>query len=253
MKKLSLSCAAVFICVLYSGCAYNGAVVNNTPGNTIPAKAGSTYIYNNTPIDTSGKLLTDSAYQSVDSVAATGMSFSGKTNVTQFTSRNLKTGIVTPSYINFEANGDISEFIGGSFLSVLGITLPNWVTYPIQTHVSSGFKILDTSFSYPLPVLGNVPIHIIVVDSITYVNWDLFTLNNAYIPEFNLKHRTNYSGAVRIIIEQPLFNSDGITTLAFAPSIGYYTNKTTQPFKVPLGLFPSIQGTQKILVAYNLK
>jgi hypothetical protein len=252
MKILSLFSSVVIACAFLVGCSYNPGVPL-VPGKTIPAGAGSTYIYSNTPIDTTGKLLTDSTYFTVDSVAAAGTTYSGKTNVTRFSIRNTKTGVVTLSYINFETNGDISEYVGGSLLSFLGIHLPDWVTYPMQTHTSYGSVIFDTTFNFPVPVVGTVPIHIVVSDSITYQNWDLFSLNNASIPQFNLSHKTNYNGVAKSFVDVSIFNSDALTTLSFAPSLGYYTKRTTQPFKVPLGVFPSLQGSQKILTAYNLK
>jgi len=252
MKRVSLFSAAICVCVFVIGCGYNpGGPLG--PGKTLPAGAGSTYIYNNTPIDTTGKLITDSSYMSVDSVVAAGMTYNGKTNVTHFASRNLKTGVITSSYINFETNGDISEYVGGSILAFLGIKYPDWVTYPIQTHTASGFQVADTTINLPVQGLGSIPIHMIVVDSITYINWNSFILNNISIPVFNLKHQTNYSGTVTLLILPAPFNVNAITTISFAPSIGYYTDMTTQPFHFPFNVLSAIQGSEKTLIAYNLK
>src|SRR5207244_203861 len=94
-------------------------IVQSGPGKTITVKVGSTFTFMNTPIDTNGKLMTDSSYMTVDSVANGDTNFMTKPYAMRITSRNTKTGLVTSSYINFEANGDYSEYIAGSFLTFL--------------------------------------------------------------------------------------------------------------------------------------
>ncbi len=242
--------ASILCIVFITGCSYNPGPNSVAPGKTMPGKAGSVYVYNNTPIDSNGHLLTDSAFMTVDSVAETGLTYNGRTNVTRFSIRNLKTGLITSSYINFESNGDISEYIGLSFLSFIGITYPDWATYPMQSHTSSGSKVADTTIQFPVPSLGTVPIHIIVMDSLVYINWSSYPIDNTSISVFNLKHGTHFGGTVALFIP---INSDALTTVSFAPSLGYYCEKTTQPFHFPLGILPPTNGTEKKLVSYNLK
>jgi hypothetical protein len=255
MKILSqIFAAAVILIFVFSGCAYNPGSTNPGPGNTIPPKAGTVYIYNNTPIDTNGHPMPDSAYTTVDSIAATGTTYSTKTNVTQVSIRNLKTGLVTTSYVNYETNGDISEYVGGSFLAALGITYPDWVTYPMQSHTNSGSTVADTTINLPFgPV--TVPLHMVVTDSIDYVNWTNFPLNQSSLDVVNLKHQTDYNGTLTIIPGLPgtKIGTTGMTTIAFAPSIGYYADHTTKPLIIPQGLFPSINGLETTIVSYNLK
>jgi len=177
MKKVfRYSAVWIFLITVCSGCSYNPGSSNNGPGQTVPPKTGSVYIYNNTPIDTNGHPMTDSAYTTIDSVTATGMTYNGKSNVTHISTRNLKTGLVSSSYINYEANGDVSEYVGLSFLSLLGITYPDWATYPMQSHASVGRKAFDSTVNYPVPGIGTVPIHMMVLDTISYINTGSFIL-----------------------------------------------------------------------------
>ena len=191
----------------------------------------------------------DSAYTTVDSVAATDTTYNGKSHVTIMNSRNLKTGLTTSSYLNYEDNGDISEYAGGSFLAILGISYPNWITFPLQSHSTTGFKITDTTITLV------VPIHVIAVDSMLYVNIGTFAVNEKTLGIFNMKHNDYYSGSVTIITGFPgiPFSTTQNIAMSFAPSIGYYTERTNQPFIIPLGIAPSVNGLNKKLVSYQLK
>ena len=247
MNRIPIFVIAVFV-ICSAGCHYDPGPPAG-PGKTTPAKTGSTYTYKNTPIDTTGKLLTDSSYTTIVTVAITDTTYNGKTHVTRFSTQNMKTGLITNSFINYEDNGDISEYSGGSFLTVLGIKYPDWVTYPAQSHTSIGFKVYDDTVKI-LPV----PIYLVVMDSITYVNWNSFPINNSSIPVLNLKQDRNYKGEVIIIAGFPgiPIGTNEVTTISFAPSIGYYADRTSQPTKVPQGLFPSFQGSEMTLVSYTL-
>ncbi len=248
------SIAAVVLIVFYTGCAYNPGPTITGPGKTVPPKTGSVYIYNNTPIDTNGHPMPDSAYTTIDSIAATGTTFSGKTNVTQVSIRNTKTGLVTNSYYNYETNGDLSEYVHGSALSFLGITYPDWVTYPMQSHTTSGSKVADTTISFPVGPIS-VPIHMVVTDSLSYVNAGTYSFNQTSLAVFNLKHETFYNGTITLIPGLPgtQIGTTGTTSLSFAPSIGFYAERKSDPIIVPQGLFPSINGLDITLTSYQLK
>jgi hypothetical protein len=244
------SVAAVIITFFASGCKYEPDPI--VPGKTVPSKTGSTYIYNNTPIDTNGHEMPDSAYMTVDSVASTETTFSGKVHVSMITSRNVQTGVQTISYFNYESNGDISEYAGGSLLSFLGITFPDWITYPVQSHETAGFKAFDDTVRI-LPI----PIHVLATDSMTYSGMTTFSTGDKTLGIFKLNHTTIYQG--QIILLPPPFpalpfgpNSQ-VTVFSYAPAIGFYAERRAEPFKFPAGAAPSVNGLDKKLVSYNLK
>ncbi|MFI5265027.1 MAG: hypothetical protein ACHQM6_10970, partial [Candidatus Kapaibacterium sp.] len=183
------------------------------PGKTIPAKPGSTFIFKNDQTDTSGRVIDSTVYYSKDSIAETGVFYAGKTNVTHIISVDPVTGLAYyDSYINFETNGDISVYVGsnGGFG---GVTLPPWRTYPIQSHVTLGAKVGDTTITFPgIPL----PIPIKVYDSLFYVNNSIFSVGTINIPVFNSLEVVTINATVIIA---PI-TSRTLRLISFAPSLG---------------------------------
>ncbi len=174
------------------------------------------------------------------------MTYSGKTNVTHIVSIALASGIPAgDTYLNFESDGDISVYTGGSG-GFQGITLPPWQTYPVQSHITSGAKIADTSLTntgFPLPV------HVVAYDSLFYVNSGIYSVGGNNIPVYNGKQVFSYIVSALLIN----LNSSTVAHLAFAPSLGYIVSQIVDPTISPTSLFPSQGGTQTTLTAYILK
>jgi hypothetical protein len=230
----------VFCCV---GCSYNPGPNSTGPGKTIPAKPGSTYTFKHVGTDTTGKPIDSTAYYSRDSVVATGLDTLGKTNVTHFVTVDTLYGFpYNNTYINFEPDGDISLYSTTGGLG--GVTLPNWRTYPMQSHSTIGMKIGDTTVIFPgIPL----PIPIKVFDSIFYVNNSTYSVGN--IPVFNSKDVLTINATV--LFAPVIF----VTTrhISFAPSLGYIISDITDPTKSPIGAIPSFPGREMTLVSYTLK
>ena len=237
-----------------TGCSYN-PTPDYTPGKTVPAKSGTTYTFKNTPIDTTGKPMPDSSYMTVDSVAETGLQLYGKNNVTHIVSTNLKFGLSTDNYINFESNGDVSIYTSsgiGAILAVFGINIPPWVTYPVQSHTTVSLKLFEDTVTIP-----NIPLPLDVVGSDTnsFVNTGTATASGKTMGVFNLKSVTPISGSTSPFpgIKVPIFTTSQVRTISFAPSIGYYTDQLSNPMtNLPFGV-PAIQGSDAVLVSYTLK
>lgn len=250
MNKLLFSFLAVFVACCI-GCGYKPDEPSG-PGKTIPAKAGSTYTFKNTPIDTTGVELTDSSYMTMDSVVETGITYTGKTNVTHLVTTDLRTGLKTDKYINYEANGDISFSVGGGLGAAFGLPFPDWNTYTVQSHTTTSVQLFDTTID--LTALGlPAPLHISGSDTLSYVNTGSVPVSSKSLPVFNMKLLGVFKGDMTIFVVIPVFATTSVTTLSFAPEIGYYAKQRTEPIKnLPLG-FPAVQGSNVLLISYQLR
>ncbi len=236
---------ASILCILFiTGCSYNPGPNSTGPGKTVPAKSGSTYTFKNVRTDTTGKKIDSTTYYSRDSVVFSGRDTLGKTNVSDIASVDTATGFVfSHTYYNFESNGDISLY-SGSGGGFGGVTLPDWRTYPMQTHLTIGAKIGDTTLTIPgIPV----PIPIKAYDSVFYVNSSTYPVGS--IPVYNFKevitvNATIFFAPVTFVLTRHL---------SFAPSLGYIISDITDPSISPTPLIPSNGGSEMTLVSYKLK
>lgn len=237
--------AFVFCMVMYSGCSYNPGPNSMGPGKTIPAKAGSTYNFKTVQTDTTGKPIDSTTRYSRDSVVSSGQDTLGKTNVTHFVSIDTVYGYTyNDTYINFEANGDLSFYQPGGGLG--GVTLPDWRTYPMQSHTTIGAKVGDTTITFPgIPV----PISLTAFDSLFYVASGAYSAGTTSIPVFNLKEVITVNATI-------LFSPVKFTPtrhISFAPSLGYIVADTADPVLSTVAVIPSSGGSIKTLVSYKLK
>jgi hypothetical protein len=217
------------------------------PGKTIAPKAGSTYTFKNTTIDTNGVTIESSAYFTTDSVVETGISYMGKSNVTHVVTTNLSSGVQSDSYLNFEPNGDVSFYSGGGAgFGFGGGSIPDWTLFGAQSHTVTHFNIADTS----VDLLGNgTLIHIVIADSIFYVDNGTFSIMGKNLAVINMNQVVNFTGSIVI----PLFSSRQISHFAMAPSIGYYADQRTDPGKSPIPGGQMSQGSESILTSYTLR
>lgn len=230
----------------FVGCAYDPGA-NTLPGKTVAPKAGSTFTFKNVQIDTLGKTIDSSAYTSRDSIMEIGTTYSGKTNVTHLSSTDLKTGVKSDTYINYETNGDVSIFTGGGGQSIFGGTFPNWLTLTVQSHTTTTLKLIDTTISF---LLGGVslPVHIVAIDTQKYVNNGTASVSGNTLPVINM------SELIVATFNAILLSSSttSITKIAFAPSIGYITDQRSEPTKGIFGTRAS-NGSETTLISYTLK
>ena len=244
-QTFKFAIASIFCLFVYAGCSYNPGPNSIAPGKTMPAKAGSTYTFRNVQTDSTGKKIDSTAFYTRDSVVATGKDTLGKTNVTDIANVDTTYGyIIFHTYINFEANGDISIYSPGGGFG--GVTLPNWRTYPMQSHTTLGAKIGDTTITYTgIPV----PIPIKAFDTLSFVNSGSYSLDNISIPVFTSKDVITINATV--LFSQVTF----LLTrhISFAPSLGYIISDISDPTKSPIGLIPSTGGSEMTLVRYKLK
>ncbi|MEP7235269.1 MAG: hypothetical protein ABI778_08235 [Ignavibacteriota bacterium] len=246
MKQYTFFVVAGFVLYL-CGCAYDPSEPGlSKPGKTIPPASGSAFTYENIPIDTNGVEHPDSSYFSIVAIADSGITYAGKTNVTHLTTLNLKDGSSGDEYVAYESNGGISFYTGASIFSFIGLRLPDWNTFPVQTKVTSGAKVADTNISF-----NAIPIAVKGYDTTNYIGSANTKVSGKDIAIINMKHSLTFNCVATLIIQIP-FNVFIITTASIAPSIGYYTNRVNEPVKIPVPGFPSFAGLRQTLVSYHL-
>ena len=129
----------LFLAIAASGLIGCGNSSTTSPiANPItPPKQGSVFRYHSYSFDSAGVKLPSSDVYDSNRVAAVGITYQGKTNVTQFVWGDGYT-----SYCNYEPNGDISRYIDGN--GAIGFK-NGWLVEPIATRVKQTLNEEDTA------------------------------------------------------------------------------------------------------------
>ena len=81
-----------------------------------------------------------------------------------------------------------------------------------------------------------------------------FTAGSSTLGIFKLHHKTIVSGQIVVpIFPVPFGPNNQLIEFSYAPAIGFYADRRTEPFIFPQGIFPATKGVDKKLVSYNLK
>lgn len=232
IKRTAITRSCFFIFALhYVGCSNSGGSDGNLNLSfTHAPKVGSTFTFNNIPVDTNGVASNDPPFISKDSVVETGITFEGKSNVMHILE---VTPYLKESYINFESNGDISIY-DADFHYTAG-----WITYPVQTQKTIVLKPFDTTISWG----GFRYTTSDTIEFIGMTNWgiDFQVLSCAkVIASFN-----------EVITDQRgVTNNNNQNYFLFAPSIGYFTHYLPKA-KSTGGV--SLHGIEKKLISFFLR
>ena len=203
-KIFILKIAPISLC-LFSWCcsAYEPQPQPTVVDKTIMPGKGSTFTFNDLPLDLHGTEIVDSIYTSKDSVVETGLSLFGKSNVMHVIYKNTKTGTNADRFYNYESNGDISIFIPSP--------ISKWITFVFHDISGiSGIKLFDTTITSS---------HIVIFDTINTDGWngqDTFAskrIGTEYFKEFTSTLITN-SGIIESNISKAVW--------VFAPALGYF-------------------------------
>jgi len=224
MQKYLVLLSLLVLAFSVTGCPNSGTNTNPPPtlGSTQQPKTGSTYTYTSITIDANGNP-TGSPHTLVDSVVQTGMSYSGKSNVTQVYETDVQ-GSYTVIYYNYESNGDISINFPNA------APLPPWLTLSVH---SSGVTVQTLSDT----TVGGV--RIVEGDSIINTGTFTYNINGTALAASKLKMVVfvqTTAGKTSSISQPPFY-------FAFAPLIGYFTEL----------IITGSNGTDQKLVSYKLK
>jgi hypothetical protein len=210
------------------------------PGSSsgVQPKIGSSFTYFEYSIDTTtGQVVPGSTDTSVETVAKTGMSYSGKSNVTMVVSSSIY-GLDT-SYINYESNGDISSVFSLGFMG----SGSSWITIPVASKATNTIALYDTT-----TYLLGVP-----------------TETKASLTASFVDNETVMVGSQSLSVEKIELLVTGTTTTLgvtqtqniasygyYAPSIGYIVKSLTPSF-VDVTTGTKQEGNGSTLLSYILK
>lgn len=138
-KKLLPLVALAFILV---SCSDNPSDPSGPTTATTP-KAGSSFTFETVQTDTStGAPIESTRRESSSTIAATGVSYMGRTNCVKFTSED--NGTTTEGYINYPSSGDMELLHPTSTPGGLRYT---WATVPVKTKGTTTTILYDSTIA----------------------------------------------------------------------------------------------------------
>ena len=210
-----------------------------SPGSSFTQpKAGSSFTFDEYSTDTTtGLPIPGTRDTSVQTFVQTGMSYKGKINVSEVVS--VTSSSRDTFYLNFESNGDISEYEPGLSANF------NWFTIPIGSKTTSLLISEDTTISF-----GGITEHTKSTVTISYVDDETMTVKGQSLSVTKLQ---------LLAVSTQTVTPPGTTTTTtdisfayFAPSLGYLTKSETPVSTDPTSGTKS-QGRLSILFDYTEK
>ncbi len=206
MRKKFTILYAIFFSILFTGCPKGPAPV---AFEVLQIGKGSVFVFLDTPYDTNGGILLDSAFISKDSVLETHLSLFGKTNVMDILYIDQRHDTTFHKYFNYEPNGDFSIYLPPPFRK--------WISLPIKNWRPEVTTLLDSTFSNK---------RVIIKDSIFVSIINEKDYSSPYIPN-------PFIGVDEV--DSTFEINNGITNKSFAriewlfsPNIGYFIS--VKPF-----------------------
>ena len=198
--------------LLLTGKGYHHSVPT---GATIVPKPGSMFAFNIYQMDSMGVKVDGSDSPDTNVVIATGLTRFGKQNVSQISQFQPDAGATPDLFLNYESNGDISEWIASEQIDE-GWTNAGWLSIPLSATSGSGpteLVLLDTvvngvsvRYTRGYQSLGS--------EMLTLPAGTLATVKLQY--HFNITRSTGYSASE--------------TQVAwYAPSLGMYVRSIHSP------------------------
>jgi len=198
LKYLTL---LLFLATFLTSCSKNNPV---SPGASawIDPKAGSSFTFDNYSTDTTtGLPVPGTRDTTVDTFLQSGISYMGKTNVSEI----VQVGKFTRDtvYLNYESNGDISEFIPSGNGSL------KWFTIPSGSKTTSTALIANDTTTY-----GSIIYSTKVTETFSYVDDETMSIKGQSVSVTKLQAS---------IISSLTTTPPGTTTTSTSASFGYFS------------------------------
>jgi hypothetical protein len=130
------------------GCSDDTTGPDNSSDPIVAPKQGSTYNYATYDTDATGQKETGTDATYTVTVAATGMTYQGKSNVMMFVQSGSQTDT---SYVAYESNGDVSLFLGTQLSDVelgdVNVASNLWLKVPFVSTTTTTLKVVDTTIA----------------------------------------------------------------------------------------------------------
>ncbi len=233
LKHISL---LLILVASVSSCSKSSDPVGPGSASYSAPKTGSTFSYDQYATDTTNAMpIASSRDTSVHTFLRTGITYAGKTNVSQILEKTRFSTDTT--YINYETNGDISSYGSDGNGGMI------WGTIPIGSKTTFSFTQADTT-----EVILGVTTRIKISVEVKYVSEETLSIKGQSINVTKLKQ----SFIVATTVGGVMKSKSADVFVYFAPSLGYIV-KSDQP--VQDGIFSSgkSKGHVMMLFDYTLK
>lgn len=223
----------ISLVVVLSSC---GKEDPSAPISFVQPKEGSTYTYDQYATDTLNALpIASSRDTTVATFMQVGKSLFGKTNVSMIITED-RNGVDT-SYLNYEANGDVSMGLDpGSGQMV-------WITVPVSSRVPQSFSFTDTV------VDGRDTAYRTVTWSVTYLATESMVVKGQTLSVEKCQSTASIDVTV---VGSPAIRASVSQYSYYAPSIGYIV-KTDVPVQYSPFDRTKEPGQATTLIDYELK
>jgi hypothetical protein len=238
-KVRSLMITLVSVCVM-TGCS------SSTPTSTVVTptliKTGSSFTWNDSRLDSSGNVSGSQTYQ--DTVYATGVTHINRTNSYLIGSDSLNA-----SFFHVESNGDLSVDIGDQEIDLStdgsNVVHVGWLQIPFGSKLTNvSIVTVDSNI-----VSLNAPVHTHTTLVTSYAGATTQVVNGQTL---DIEDAT-ITGTVVLSNGTSQITQTRQVQLSYAPSIGYFTKRSTFTSYLPAFSPSQNHGDSQTLVSYILK
>ncbi len=226
----------ILLSMVIVSCKQSTSPTNTNTTTYVQPKTGSTFTFDEYSTDTtSGLPVPGTRDTAVRTVLQSGMSYMGKTNVSEIVGVSSMGN--DTSYINYEANNDISEYGPGPL-----DTISVWTILPVAS------KVANTQTTDTTAVFSGVTVETKTSSTYSYVDQETMTVKGVSTNVVKIEWAFNLtviSGGVPVTQTLDEF-------FYYAPSLGILT-KILQPVQVGLFTSGQQQGGVSTLIDYSLK
>lgn len=227
---------AILLALLVVLTSCSDEAVNPGTITVVQAKTGSTFTFDDYNTDTaSGAIIPESRDTSVHTVVRTGITFNGKSNVSELSITSTRD--TSTAYISYESNGDIAVYFPGFSSTLL------WLNFPISSKTTVSVVLADTTVSF-----FGVTMQTKITAENSYVGTETLTVSGQSISAVKIKQSLKTKITTAGISEEDSRDS----FFYFTPSLGYIA-KVDQPSTTIPGTTTKSEGSMSVLMSYVLK
>ncbi|MDB5033770.1 MAG: hypothetical protein JWQ98_1011 [Chlorobi bacterium] len=237
--------SAITLSAFVGGCTDTPTSTGGNSTTITPAKQGSTFTSYTYSKDSLGQMQQGSQDTTVSTIAKTGLTIGGKSDVNMAIGVK-KSGGTDTTYFRYESNGDVSLYFNATDSSGGAPPMQTaWITLPFASKTSMNLTIVDTAMSDSTFGAGRFK----VTSSAVQTGTENITVGSETLSAEKVQWKFETSATFGLFgIGQSV-----VSTIWFAPKIGFIARQE-QITSEGIPGFLSVSGSSyQNLVAYSLK